>query len=257
MNGLKYAFVLCDQSTLTDAAHGGQLTTAILDQIGAAVAKQMNGEVKAEWGCTVTFRTGAADGSDVKPNEIACIIKDSLPEAPGAAAYHDKLANGAPVAYFAREDYSSHTQGSNSLSVDLSHECIETIGDPGANRWADMASGTQSCALELCDPVQNQVYEVDGISVSDFVLQGYFDPGASAPFDFMGKCPAAGDYSGGYLIVRTEDQQASQEVASKLEDAEATVKRLWQTLVHGTPRATARHARGLSRRTRRGVKVLA
>jgi hypothetical protein len=204
-----FAFVLCDQSTLTDDAHGGPLTTAILDQIGAAVAKQMNGEVAAEWGCNVTFRTGAADASDVKPGEIACLIQDNLPQAPGAAAFHDRLPNGCPVAYFAREDYTSHTQGSSSLSVDVSHEAIETIGDPGANRWADLASGTQDCALELCDPVQNQVYEVDGIAVSDFVLQSFFDPGASGPFDRLGKCPAQGDYSGGYLIVRTEAAQPS------------------------------------------------
>ena len=253
MHGLSYAFVLVDQSTITDAAHGGPLTTAILDQIGAAVAKQMNGEVSAEWGCKVTFRTGAADASDVKPGEIGCLIMDSLPAAPGAAAYHDKLPNGCPVAYFARSDYSSHTQGSNSLSVDLSHECIETCGDPGANRWADLPSGTQSCALELCDPVQNQVYDVDGVSVSDFVLQSYFDPGSSGPFDFLGKCPSVGDYSGGYLIVRTEDQQASDEMPSKLAEVGATVKRVWQTIIHGTPKATQRDAHGLSRRARRGV----
>jgi hypothetical protein len=253
MNGLTYAFVLCDQSTLTDAAHGGPLTTAILESIGAAVAKQMNGEVRAEWGCTVSFRVGAADASDVKPGEICCHIQDALTDAPGAAAYHDKLPNGCPVAYFARSDYTSHTTGSESLSVDISHECIETIGDPGANRWADLASGTQSCALELCDPVQNAFYQVDGISVSDFVTQGFFDPGSAGPFDFLGKCPAAGDYSNGYLIARTEDQQASDEMPSKLGEVAAAVKRVWTTLVHGTPKTTQRHARGLSRRARRGA----
>ena len=239
-----FAFVLCDQSTLTDAAHGGPLTSAILTQIAGAVASQMNGEVAAEWGCTVSFRIGAADGSDVQPSEIACIIKDSLPEAPGAAAYHDRLPNGTPVSYFAREDYTSHMQGALSLSVDLSHECIEIIGDPGANRWADMAGGSQDCALELCDPVQNQTYEVNGVSVSDFVTQAYFDPGASGPFDHLGKCPAQGDYSGGYLIVRTEDQQPSDEQAGK---------RGVRTL--GTPRASQKGRHPSSRRSRRGIRT--
>jgi hypothetical protein len=215
MTGRSFAFVLCDQSTLTDDAHGGPLTSEVLVSIAAAVTAQMNDEVAEEWGCSVTFRVGAADASDVKPNEIACLIKDSLPEAPGAAAYHDRLANGAPVAYFAREDYTSHTQGTSSLSVDISHECIETIGDPGANRWADILGDGSEKALELCDQVQNTIYSVNGVSVSNFLLNSAFDPGANAPWDHMGVMKSQDDYSSGYEIVRVVDQQASQEQALK------------------------------------------
>ena len=244
-----YKFVFVDQSTLQDAAHGGPLTTEILTTIGSAVAKQMNCEVHAEWGCSVagpvSFRVGSADGKDVQADEIGLFILDSLPAAPGAAAYHDRLSNGAPVGYFAREDYTSHTSGSSSLSVDVSHECIETCGDPGANRWADLASGTQDAALELCDPVQNVIYEVDGIAVSDFVLQSYFDPGAAGPFDHLGKCPAGGDYSGGYLIVRTEDQASTDEQPGKR-----------GAKILGSPRATQKAAHASSRRSRRTLGLV-
>lgn len=237
-----FSFVLVDQSTLTDAAHGGPLTTATIDAIGAAVTKQMNAEVAAEWGCTVSFRTGAADASDVKPSDIACLIKDSLPDAPGAAAYHDRLPNGAPVAYFAREDYTSHTKGSESLSVDISHECIETIGDPGANRWADVADGESEKALELCDQVQNVIYEVDGIAVSDFLLQSAFDPGASGSFDHLGKLTSQDDYSNGYMIVRVVDQQASDDMPSRRANVAGTVPAS-QKKRHPTSRTSRRCAR--------------
>lgn len=240
--GRKFAFVLCDQSTLTDAAHGGPLTASILNTIGAAVAKQINGEVCDEYGAHVTFRVGAANASDVYADEIACIIKDSLPEAPGAAAYHDKLPNGSPVAYFAREDYTSHTEGSESLSVDLSHECIETIGDPGANRWADVAGDGSEKALELCDQVQNLTYEVDGVSVSDFLLQAAFDPGSPGPFDHLGELVAQDDYANGYMIVREVDQQAT--------DATPGHR---ASVVFGEPRWTSKRMHPTSRTRRRGA----
>jgi hypothetical protein len=247
MTGRSFAFVLCDQSTLTDDAHGGPLTSEVLISIAAAVTAQMNDEVAEEWGCSVTFRVGAADASDVKPNEIACLIKDSLPEAPGAAAYHDRLANGAPVAYFAREDYNSHTQGTSSLSVDISHECIETIGDPGANRWADILGDGSEKALELCDQVQNTIYSVNGVSVSNFLLNSAFDPGASAPWDHMGVMKSQDDYSSGYEIVRVVDQQASQEQAKP-----------YKLIVHcGKMRPKQKQRHHASRTRRRGVGLFA
>lgn len=241
MSGRYFAFVLCDQSTLTDDAHGGPLTSAILVSIGEAVTSQMNNEVAAEWGCSVSFRVGAADGSDVKANEIACIVKDSLPEAPGAAAYHDKLANGAPVAYFAREDYTSHISGSESLSVDISHECIETIGDPGANRWADVAGDGSEKALELCDQVQNLIYLQNGIAVSDFLLQAAFDPGAPPKYDYLDKLKSQDDYSNGYEIVRTVDQQATDEQPAKLVTSiRASAVKITQRKYHHNSRSRRR-----------------
>jgi hypothetical protein len=70
----------------------------------------------------------------------------------------------------------------------LSHEVIETVGDPACNRWAQQASGTET-AFELCDPVESSSYvmtvtsvagtEISG-TVSDFVLPNWFDPDAAA-----------------------------------------------------------------------------
>jgi hypothetical protein len=208
--GRQLSFVLCDQSTLADASHGGPLTPAVLQTICDAVSEQMNGEFRTEWGGTYSFRVGKGDASDVQPNEVACVIKDSLKEAPGAAAYHTTLPNGAPVCYFAREDYTSHLDGSESLCNDVSHECCETAGDPGGNRWSDQASGQSEKALETCDQVQNSNYRAcNGATVSNWLLQSAFDPGAAGPWDYLKVMTSQDDYSQGYMITRVVDQQAA------------------------------------------------
>jgi hypothetical protein len=192
-------FVLVNESTLTDDAHGGALTEETLISIAAACQGQMNQDVSPEWGIGATVRVGKTDGSDVGAQEIACWIKDSLPDVPGAVGYHDRLENGAAVVYFAREDCPSLTSGGESLSVCISHEIAETIGDPGANRWADVAGDGSEKALELCDQVQNTFYTAsNGVAVSNFLLQASFDPGAPGPYDKLGVLKAQDDYNSGY-----------------------------------------------------------
>jgi hypothetical protein len=242
---MPYAFVLVNQSTVTDAQYGGALTDALLEQIGQSVVEQIASDVSPVWGgAGTTIRVGKPDGSDVLPTEVACFIQDTLQNAPGAAAYHDRLPNGAPVAYFAREDNNSILSGSGALSVDVSHEILETIGDPGANRWADYGDLSSSKALELCDQVQNTVYSVGSVSVSNFLLPAAFDPGAPGPWDFLKVMPNGDDYSNGYMIVR----QATQ--ASDATPGALGVR------VLGTPKRTQKRMRHASRFNRRLLKAI-
>ena len=242
------SFVLVNQSTVTDAQYGGALTDALLGQIAEAVMQQIQTDVSPYWGAAgTTIRVGKPDGSDVLPTEVACFIQDTLANAPGAAAYHAVLPNGAPVAYFAREDNDSILSGPQALSVDVSHELLETIGDPGANRWADYGDLSMSKALELCDPVQNVCYPVSvaagTVSVSDFLLPSAFDPGAAGPWDFKGVAPSQDDYSNGYMIVR-QAMQAS-DVTGKL-----------GVRVLGTPKRTQKRVHHSSRFNRRILKAI-
>lgn len=77
----------------------------------------------------------------------------------------------------------------------LSHEVIETLGDPTCARWAQRADGTL-IAYELADPVESDSYQmmitassgeqITG-TVSDFVLPSWFDPNAAAgSTDYLG-----------------------------------------------------------------------
>jgi hypothetical protein len=71
-------------------------------------------------------------------------------------------------------------RGANSVSVTVSHEVCELVGDPAANHWVENARGAL-VAAELCDPVESCAYRVtlrDGrrVSVSDFVYPDWFNP---------------------------------------------------------------------------------
>ncbi len=61
----------------------------------------------------------------------------------------------------------------------FSHEIDEALVDPTDDvRW-------QFGLEEVCDPVENLTYQLDGVPVSDFVFPSYFSDG-SGPYDEMG-----------------------------------------------------------------------
>ena len=100
-------------------------------------------------------------------------------------------------------------RGPLSVSAVLSHEVIEAYCDPDVNLWADRGDGFL-IAYEACDPVENDVYDVetkDGtkVSVSNFVLPAWFDSltPEGSKLDFMAKLSKPFTMSeGGYLVMR-------------------------------------------------------
>jgi hypothetical protein len=163
------SFVLINQSS----QDGAQLA-----HIAAAVELQLNCDFAPYWGGSYKVRVGAA--TDVAAvGDVAVLLLDALPDAPDAAGYHDTLPNGAPIIRIVFDA---------SVSVTISHECLETAADPGANRWAWGTDGSEY-ALEVCDPVEAFSYDIDGVSVSAFVLPDYFDPGSTGPFAFPASAP--------------------------------------------------------------------
>ena len=91
-------FVLLNESKVSDAAHGGHLTPAILGKIAAASTTYLNEYVAAYWGGVGKYAVRAGGGkTDVQPGEIVCAIVDALPDAPGAVAYHDVTGKEVPV----------------------------------------------------------------------------------------------------------------------------------------------------------------
>ena len=49
-----------------------------------------------------------------------------------------------------------------------SHELFEMVIDPIANLWAEATSRTQY-GYEMCDPVEEDTFMVDGVEMSNFV----------------------------------------------------------------------------------------
>lgn len=81
-------------------------------------------------------------------------------------------------------------------TVTLSHEALEMIADPQTNLVVQGPHPVERERevfhwFEMCDAVQAQSYEIDGIGVSDFVLPLYFTPNGEpgSRNNFMGAVP--------------------------------------------------------------------
>lgn len=111
-------------------------------------------------------------------------------------------------------------------SVVVSHEVIELIADPFVDFWAmDDATGLM-IARELCDPVQNDTYQIDvelmgvsrSVAVSNFVYPRWFgmiNAGADVRFDHLGLCSKAFE-NRGYLITRDQHNTVKNVFASRV-----------------------------------------
>jgi hypothetical protein len=80
--------------------------------------------------------------------------------------------------------------GSLSVSTVMSHEICEWFVDRFLNLWVDGPDGQY--ALEICDPVAEDTYEIDGVSVSNFVYRLFFVSQAplTGQFDHLSRVKA-------------------------------------------------------------------
>ena len=193
MNAVKW--VLIDGTNGATTADGSKLSPAALAHFAEAVSSQISNEFAAEWGSQATIRVGA-NVKDIKPGEWAYVFLPTLPDAPGASAYHDINGKGVPFSLCAVTTCQS-LYGPNGVSVDASHEILETAGDEGANVFANDNKGSIH-AFEMCDAVEVQTYPKtckDGTvaQVSNWLLRAWFIPGAAGPYDYMtlAKLPGA------------------------------------------------------------------
>jgi hypothetical protein len=126
------------------------------------------------------------------------IIKDDI-ETPGAGGFHQDR-NNQPYAL---------VQYSDTWSLTVSHETLEMLGDPTANRLQGGPSpedGTTQVQylVEMCDPCEDSqyAYSIDGIVVSDFITPNFYDAVTSrgARYSFTGAIPGPRQIlSGGYI----------------------------------------------------------
>ena len=218
-------WVLIDESAGAACGNGETLSPLALARMAEAVMMQINGELCAEHGGSITIRVGAGP-TDIQVGERVYSFKPTLPQE-GASAYHDSEGNGVPAAYCAVTTCGS-LFGPDGIGVDLSHELGEVRGDEGCNQLADDGKGTLHMH-ELCDPVEVQTYTktcADGtvVHVSNFVLGSWFIPGAPPPYDYMTQAGLPGAVSppapmtiapgngGNYQIVETAPTSGENEV---------------------------------------------
>jgi hypothetical protein len=200
------------------------VTNAQVDLMCQAIQVQLNLHVLPAWNMKSGSIQFYADAKKVPGYAWIVTMLDNSTQA-GALGYHaednDKvdgfifagpvLQNGGVALYDA-----TNPQNVSVASV-LSHEVCEMVGDRFAAFWSDgpgvVASDGQTYteyALELCDPVEGNSYEItvggQKVSVSNFVFPSWFNAEATAinmPFDYLNLLTKPFSMTtGGYMIVR-------------------------------------------------------
>jgi hypothetical protein len=112
----------------------------------------------------------------------------------GALGYHDLTPQGLPLG---KIFVTTTQQNGGKWSVTASHEILEMLADPYIDTMIfNQLSNTAGRLFfyEVCDPVEDDSlgYDINGITVSDFVYPEWFEPGATAgtKLDFMGHATA-------------------------------------------------------------------
>lgn len=174
-----------------------------VENMAKAVAKQVQRDFSPVWGI-------GAHVYFVPQNDVTSwkgmwniVVTDTSDEA-GALGYHDLTPEGLPLG----KVFAKTTLAYGGLvSVTLSHELLEMLGDPDINLCAEAPDGTVY-AYENCDAVEADElgYEIDGVRVSDFVTPAWFSGDAPGPFSFRHRVQAPFQLApGGYISIRVRD----------------------------------------------------
>jgi hypothetical protein len=137
-----------------------------------------------------------------KATDWQIIYMDDSDDADGTFGYHDLTIHGRPVSFvFVR----TVLENRETVSLTASHELFEMAIDPIANLWAEAKGGTEY-AYEMCDAVEEDVFLVDGLEMSNFVYPEWFEPfkhPRGTKFDHLGLLKSPFSMTkGGYVIVK-------------------------------------------------------
>jgi hypothetical protein len=182
------------------------VTDADAQRVAAALQKQVSEHFAPAWGVDATI-VFTPKGQEPPAGSWWLAVLDDSDQA-GALGYHDTTDQGLPMGkVFAKSDLDNHL----SWSVTASHELLEMLADPDANRATFIQDGPKTgrlYAYEVCDACEDDqyAYAIDGVSVSDFVLRAYFEPGVVSKtkgikLDYCGHLtgPVPTLLSGGYI----------------------------------------------------------
>lgn len=194
------------QTRAAQVGQGGSVTIACInkatvdlgvpfDKLTATLQKCYDRYFVPIWGYPVKLY----NASNPKPSDWIFIYLDDADQA-DALGYHDITKNGQPVS----KVFVKTTLADGQLvSVTACHELFEMAIDPVANLWSEASDGTLY-AYEMCDAVEEDTFEVDGISMSNFLHPAWFEPfnhPAGTKFDHLGRLTAPFTMThGGYVI---------------------------------------------------------
>ncbi len=172
----------------------------------AAVQEQVSSHFAPAWGIPAN-PVQFLSSSDSPPETGALLTIVDTPDQDGVLGWHTEGQGGVIYGYvFAKPVLDNGgdvlTGSTYTVAATLSHEVLETIADPHINLWATGRDGWV-ISQEVCDPVENASYDIDGVSVSDFVTPAWFDIQAptGAKLDHLGRINSPFQIDrGGYYV---------------------------------------------------------
>lgn len=206
------------------AGQGGAVTIACMnkaktplgvdfDKLTAALQACFDQYFLPVWGYPVKLY----NTTKAKPSDWQLVYFENA-DAADALGYHDLTKKGQPAAkIFVKTTLDDHEL----VSVTACHELFEMVIDPIANLWAEAADGTEY-AYEMCDAVEEDTFEVDGIAMSNFLHPSWFEPfvhPAGTKYDHLGRLTKPFTMTkGGYVIIKKAGR-VTQQFGSKAKQA--------------------------------------
>lgn len=173
------------------------LTSSQVDAIVASLQLQVTYHFKPHWGrgCKLVHT------ASLPAARWALVFLDDSDQA-GALGYHDWTPTGEPLGkVFAKTDLDNGYLP----SVTASHELLEMLADPWVDHAVQVGAST-FYALEVADACEadGYGYQINGVTVSDFVYPAWFSQGAPGPYDHAARISAPlrllpGGYIGEYV----------------------------------------------------------
>lgn len=164
-----------------------EITSAVIDRIASSLELQIYEDYAPFWQAAGVPVRVAPSTEMLAADDAPIAIRDE-PDGSGAEGWHtyksSGLVYGEVFSNTILDNGGTLIEGANSLSVLLSHEALETIEDPYAN-WLVQVDDRTFEWRELCDRVEGDCYEKQGVAVSDFLGPRAFRDGPG-PYDFMG-----------------------------------------------------------------------
>jgi hypothetical protein len=173
------------------------------DKLTEALQKCYDEHFLPVWGYSLKLY----NTDEAKPSDWQFIYFDDADTA-GALGYHDLTEDGQPISKIFVKTTLADKQ---LVSVTACHELFEMAIDPIANLWAQATERTEY-AYEMCDPVEEDTFKVNGIEMSNFVHPSWVEPFKHPPgtkFDHLGLLKKPFSMTkGGYVIIRRNGRVA-------------------------------------------------
>jgi len=159
----------------------GRVTDEELQAAIRAINRQINEDFAPYWGMSATLRLEGRSTEEPETIQFPDLRGDAViylwdqADVPGALGYHFQNARGIPFGFVFTEISRSIGEA---WTVTFSHEALELIGDPETNLLVMGPHPSEDRDVfhwfEMCDAVQAETYEIDGVPVSNFLLPLYF-----------------------------------------------------------------------------------